>query len=424
MNLHAKKITLIILFALPAFVFAGGGGGGGGGGSDDGGGGGYTSITDMFDGGGAGGSGDTYCTCSNAEYVASGGTNYGGGGSNSSGGGSYINGVHYTQTNEGETVDIVNSHPGGGFRGSLLDTQTINGTEYAVYGSGVDGPSYIIEIVSSSDDGGGGGYQPGACYSDPNVCGTRNIGLTISGGGCDVAIPDDPENYGTPCQSGVNACGLYTTGVIGCNGCQAFTIGKPLPSATPYYRVKDTKTAYVYEAETHIASTKAQKCYAVNNQTGNDLFIPVKTIPEFESFVDSTWVIDEVTVDLLSIASGTPVAEQAFAEVSGNVSVDTLTVKQIADGSATLSGQLNIGSWNSADVYFIYGLGYENLNQTATSTTATSSGPFEITVSGLNEEASRYYFRAIAEDTGSSDVARGNIQSFVPSDTTDLNLEN
>ena len=92
------------------------------------------------------------------------------------------------------------------------------------------------------------------------------------------------------------------------------------------------------------------------------------------------------------------------------LAVSTNSATGVGETSATLNGSLDdLGDASSADVYFEWGTAGSGLPNTTSTQTATSTGSFSDSISGLSE-GTDYEFRAVAATGDDSDT--GSIQSF------------
>ena len=96
---------------------------------------------------------------------------------------------------------------------------------------------------------------------------------------------------------------------------------------------------------------------------------------------------------------------------SYGLSVQTVNADNVDEDSASLNGNLNLGTARTARVWFDYGL-TQSMSEQSLTGTATKGGAytFRADVTGL-EEGETYYYRAVAEDPSGREV-RGSIRSF------------
>lgn len=94
------------------------------------------------------------------------------------------------------------------------------------------------------------------------------------------------------------------------------------------------------------------------------------------------------------------------------LTVQTTSVSNVSDDSASLYGNLQLGRAHSARVWFEYGQS-TGFGQKTLTGTATSGGHYSFRADVVSlEEDTRYYFRAVAEDPAGR-LAYGGTQSFV-----------
>ncbi len=99
------------------------------------------------------------------------------------------------------------------------------------------------------------------------------------------------------------------------------------------------------------------------------------------------------------------------------IDVDTLTARDIMNDSATLRGDVEFGDSDYADVWFVYGTKYPDLEERTDTMRIDDDddGTFSEEIDDLNEN-DRYYYRAVGEDEqGERDY--GSLRTFVTDDS-------
>ena len=128
-------------------------------------------------------------------------------------------------TTEGQACYVYNScgsYNAGTISGGVCSYLAYTGTngkgqaQYAYYPLGAPANPANLGVV---------------CSSASNACGVSSSGSIGCSGTCSVtAAPALPTGYGTACTSPANACGSTTSGTIGCNGLCSVTAVPALPT--------------------------------------------------------------------------------------------------------------------------------------------------------------------------------------------------
>jgi len=169
---------------------------------------------------------------------------------------------------------------------------------------------YDVRFADPSQRGIQYGLHVSACNGTCpacNICGDcQGTGVTPgeryayhSNASC--APPALPSDQGDQCESSRNICGQYREGVMSCGVCDAVEVVKTADNVE-YYEVPHTEEVYVYVDN---GAVDSDFCHLLTNQSGANMFVPVKSSIEYNNFIASQWVDENVSVELIQLSTST-----------------------------------------------------------------------------------------------------------------------